>query len=157
MVSREYGGFTSGKNVKKKSCCNMLIYLIVPAYVRGQCGLCVKVCPVGAIKGNNKFDFTACYSHNYRERLGGFQNWVEQVVDSRNHIDSRRRVSDKETISMWQNLSIGAQTRCDRCVALCPAGEEPIGAYLHDRKEYVRRYIKPFEELEEPRTVHPVK
>ena len=59
-----------------------------------ECGLCLKVCPVGAVKRTDNFDFMACYSHNYRERLGGFQNWVEQVVDSKGHADYRRRVSD---------------------------------------------------------------
>ncbi len=91
-----------------------------------ECALCLKVCPVGAIKKTDDFDFMACYSHNYRERLGGFQNWVEQVVDSKGHADYRRRVSDSETISMWQHLAIGAQTRCDRCMAICPAGEAAV-------------------------------
>ena len=45
----------------------------------------------------------------------------KQVVDSKSHADYRRRVSDEETISMWQHLAIGAQTRCDRCMAVCPA------------------------------------
>jgi ferredoxin len=96
-----------------------------------------------------------CYSHNYRERLGGFQNWVEQLTDSRNHVDYRHRVTDSETISMWQNLAIGAQTQCDRCVAVCPAGEESVGEYLDDRKKYVHRYVKSFVELQE--TVYVVK
>ena len=91
-----------------------------------ECGLCLKVCPVGAVKKTDDFNFMACYSHNYRERLGGFQNWVEQVVDSRDHADYRRRVSDSETISMWQHLAIGAQTRCDRCMAVCPAGAASV-------------------------------
>jgi epoxyqueuosine reductase QueG len=88
-----------------------------------ECGLCLKVCPVGAVKNTDTFDFMACYTHNYRERLGGFQNWVEQIVDSKGHADYRRRVSDRETISIWQHLAIGAQTLCDRCMAVCPAGE----------------------------------
>ncbi len=114
-----------------------------------HCGLCLKVCPVGAIKKSDDFNFVSCYSHNYRERLGGFQNWVEQVVDSRDHADYRRRVSDSETISMWQNLSIGSQTRCDRCVAICPAGENAIGEYIDDRKDFGQKYLKPFQDLEE--------
>lgn len=114
-----------------------------------QCGLCVKVCPVGAVKQHDDFNFMACYSHNYRERLGGFQDWVEKLIDSRNHTDYRRRVTDSETISMWQNLSIGAQTRCDRCVAVCPAGEESVGEFLDDRKAYVHQYVNLFEQMEE--------
>jgi epoxyqueuosine reductase QueG len=120
-----------------------------------ECGLCLKVCPVGAIKKTDDFDFMACYSHNYRERLGGFQNWVEQVVDSKGHADYRRRVSDSETISMWQHLAIGAQTHCDRCMAICPAGESAIGEYLDDRKAYTNQYLKNFRNLAE--TIYVVK
>lgn len=120
-----------------------------------ECGLCLKVCPVGAIKKTDDFDFMACYSHNYRERLGGFQNWVEQIVDSKNNADYRRRVSDKETISMWQHLAIGAQTLCDRCMAICPAGETAIGEYLDDRKAYTNQHLKRFRNLSE--TIYVVK
>lgn len=120
-----------------------------------ECGLCVGVCPVGAVKKTEGFDFMACYTHNYRERLGGFQNWVEQLVDSKNHTDYRRRVSDSETISMWQNLSMGAQTRCDRCMAVCPAGEEMIGDYIGDRKAYIDHHLKMFKSLKE--TIYVVK
>jgi epoxyqueuosine reductase QueG len=120
-----------------------------------ECGLCLKVCPVGAVKSTDDFDFMACYTHNYRERLGGFQDWIEQVVDSKNRVDYRRRVSDKETISMWQHLAIGAQTRCDRCMAICPAGEMAVGEFLDDRKAFANRYLNRFRELEE--TVYVVK
>ena len=120
-----------------------------------ECGLCLKVCPVGAVKKVDDFDFMACYSHNYRERLGGFQNWVEQVVDSKNHADYRQRVNDSETISMWQHLAIGAQTRCDRCMAICPAGKISIGEFLDDRRAYTDLYLKRFRDL--PETIYVVK
>jgi epoxyqueuosine reductase QueG len=120
-----------------------------------ECDLCLKVCPVGAIKKTDDFDFMACYTHNYRERLGGFQNWLEHVVDSKSHVDYRRRISDDETISMWQHLAIGAQTRCDRCMAVCPAGESAIGEFLDDGKAYTNQYLKPFRDYVE--TIYVVK
>lgn len=120
-----------------------------------ECGLCVKVCPVGAVKKENDFNFITCISHNYRERLGGFLDWVEQVVESKNRADYRKRVEDSETISMWQNLSMGAQTRCDRCMAVCPVGQDMLGEYLEDRKAYSSRNLKPFADLTE--TIYVVK
>jgi epoxyqueuosine reductase QueG len=32
--------------------------------------LCVAACPVGAISSDSHFNFSACYTHNYREFLG---------------------------------------------------------------------------------------
>lgn len=101
-----------------------------------ECKLCVSVCPTGAIAADGHFDFVSCYTHNYRERLGGFQNWVEQLAASNGTADYRARVSDVETVSMWQNLSVGPQTKCDKCVAVCPAGRDVIGEYLSDEKAY---------------------
>ena len=120
-----------------------------------QCGLCLEICPVGAVKQTDDFDFMACYSHNYRERLGGFQNWIEQVVDSKNHADYRRKVKDHETISMWQHLAIGAQTHCDRCMAVCPAGQAVISRFLDDRQAYINQHLKKFQALSE--TIYVVK
>jgi epoxyqueuosine reductase QueG len=101
-----------------------------------ECKLCVSVCPTGAIAADGHFDFVSCYTHNYRERLGGFQDWVERLVASNSPADYRARVSDVETVSMWQNLSVGPQTKCDKCMAVCPAGREMIGEYLSDEKAY---------------------
>src|SRR4030095_14555680 len=46
-----------------------------------ECKLCVSACPVGAIGSDGAFNFSACYTHNYREFNGGFTNWIEQIVD----------------------------------------------------------------------------
>jgi ferredoxin len=114
-----------------------------------ECKLCVAVCPVGAVAADGRFDFVSCYTHNYRERMGGFADWVAQIVGSRNLKDYRTRVSDAETVSMWQNLSMGGQTRCDRCMAVCPAGEEAIGAFLENRKGYVEATVKKMQDKRE--------
>ena len=73
-----------------------------------SCKLCVAACPTGAISPDGAFNFQACYTHNYREFMGGFGDWVESVADARSAKDYRGKVSDPETISMWQSLSFGA-------------------------------------------------
>ena len=57
-----------------------------------ECKLCVAACPVGAISPNGDFNFSACYTHNYREFMGGFTDWVEQIADSKNALDYRKKV-----------------------------------------------------------------
>ena len=66
-----------------------------------NCKLCVAACPVGAIKPEGGFDASACVTHNYREFLHGFTDWVEHVADSHDAKDYRRRVTDQESVSMW--------------------------------------------------------
>src|SRR5499433_3103546 len=61
-----------------------------------ECKLCVSACPVGAIGSDGTFNFSACYTHNYREFMGGFTDWVEQVAESKNALDYRKRVADAE-------------------------------------------------------------
>src|SRR5919206_4774499 len=80
-----------------------------------ECKLCVAACPVGAIGPDGHFDFSACLTHNYREFMGGFTDWVEQVADSKGARDYRRRVTDSETASMWQSLSFGANYKAAYC------------------------------------------
>lgn len=113
------------------------------------CKLCVAACPVGAIKPDGRFDPSACLTHNYREFMGGFIDWVEQVAESEGARDYRRRVTDQETASMWQSLSFGANYKAAYCLAVCPAGEEVIGPFLADRGEFVSEMVRPLQQKEE--------
>ena len=49
-----------------------------------SCKLCVAACPVGAISPDGQFDLASCYTHNYREFMGGFGDWAEHVAEARN-------------------------------------------------------------------------
>ncbi len=120
-----------------------------------ECKLCVAACPVGAIGADGYFDFSACYTHNYREFLGGFGDWVENVVESRDAIDYRRRVSDSETASVWQSLGFGPNYKAAYCLAVCPAGEDVIGPFLEDRKSYLKAVVDPLQRKEETLYVVP--
>jgi len=114
-----------------------------------ECKLCVAACPVGAISPEGDFNFSACYTHNYREFMGGFTDWVEQVADSTNARDYRSRVTDAESASMWQSLSFGANYKAAYCLAVCPAGEDVIGPFLTDRKTHLREVVRPLQEKAE--------
>jgi Fe-S-cluster-containing hydrogenase component 2 len=114
-----------------------------------ECKLCVAACPTGAISSDGHFNFSACYTHNYREFMGGFTNWVEQVADSKNASDYRKRVADPESASLWQSLSFGANYKAAYCLAVCPAGEEVIGPYLTDKSGHLQATVRPLQEKEE--------
>ncbi len=111
-----------------------------------ECKLCVAACPTGAIGSDGHFDFSACYTHNYREFMGGFNDWVETIADSKNALDYRNKVSGAESVSMWQSLSFGANYKAAYCLSVCPAGEEVIAPFLKDRKEFLNGVLKPLQE-----------
>ncbi len=114
-----------------------------------ECKLCVAACPVGAIGTDGNFDFSACYTHNYREFMGGFGDWVENIAASKSPIDYRRRVTDSETASMWQSLGFGPNYKAAYCLAVCPAGEDVIGPFLDDRKSFLDTVVSPLQDKEE--------
>jgi ferredoxin len=111
-----------------------------------ECKLCVAACPTGAIGSDGNFDFSACYTHNYREFMGGFNGWVETIAESKNGLDYRKKVSGAESVSMWQSLSFGANYKAAYCLSVCPAGEEVIAPFLNDRKEFLQTVVKPLQE-----------
>ncbi len=120
-----------------------------------ECKLCVAACPVGAIGADGAFNFSACYTHNYREFMGGFSDWVETIANSRSGLDYRRRVKDTETVSTWQSISFGPNYKAAYCMAVCPAGEDVIGPYLASKKDFTDEIVRPLQAKEEPIYVVP--
>jgi epoxyqueuosine reductase QueG len=114
------------------------------------CKLCVAACPVGAIGADGHFNFSACYTHNYHEFMGGFANWVETVADSRSGFDYRRRIKESETVSIWQSLAFGPNYKAAYCMAVCPAGEDVIGFYRDSKTEFANEVLRPLQEKVEP-------
>lgn len=114
-----------------------------------SCMLCVAACPTGAIASDGHFDFSACYTHNYREFMGGFVDWVDTIAEAKSARDYRRRFSDPETVSMWQSLSFGANYKAAYCMAVCPAGEDVIGPFLTDRRGFRDTVVQPLRDKAE--------
>ena len=111
-----------------------------------ECKLCVAACPVGAISPQGDFNFNSCYTHNYREFMGGFTDWAETVADSGSRNAYRERVSDSESASMWQSLSFGANYKAAYCLSVCPAGEDVITPWLEDRKVFTQGTLRPLQQ-----------
>ncbi len=119
------------------------------------CKLCVAACPVGAIGSDGHFNFSACYTHNYREFMGGFTDWVENIAESHSAKQYRQKVTDAESSSMWQSLSYGANYKAAYCMAVCPAGEDVIQPFTTNRKGFVNDVVKPLQRKQEPVYVVP--
>jgi Fe-S-cluster-containing hydrogenase component 2 len=111
-----------------------------------ECKLCVAACPVGAISPDGGFSFSACYTHNYREFMGGFTDFTEQIADSGSRNELRSKVTDSESASMWQSLSFGANYKAAYCLAVCPAGEDVIAPWLENRKEFMDETLRPLQD-----------
>lgn len=120
-----------------------------------ECKLCVAACPTGAIAPDGNFDFSACYTHNYREFMGGFGDWVETIANAKNALRYREKVSDAETVSWWQSLAFGPNYKAAYCMAVCPAGEDVIGAYQADKRLYLKEIVDPLQEKAETIYVTP--
>lgn len=120
-----------------------------------DCKLCVAACPVGAISGDGHFNAASCYTHNYKEFMGGFNDWVENVVESRDRVDYRGRVKENETLSTWQSLTYGANYKAAYCMAVCPAGEDVLPLFQLSKKAFRDEILKPLVEKEEALYVVP--
>jgi epoxyqueuosine reductase QueG len=120
-----------------------------------RCMLCVTSCPVGALNADGHFNSIACTTHSYRLKYGGFSDWVENIVEARNAVDYRRRVSDQETVLTWQALAVGTSFMCTNCMAVCPGGEDMVGPYADNPKFYRETVAKRLQQKRE--TVYVVK
>ena len=89
-----------------------------------ECKLCVAACPVGAIAPDGHFNFSACYTHNYREFMGGFTDWVEQIADSKDALDYRKKVSRPgDRRRCGRASSFGANYKAAYCLASARPGK----------------------------------
>mgnify|MGYP003868132149 CR=1 FL=1 len=115
-----------------------------------DCKLCVAACPVGAIAPTGEFDFSACYTHNYREFMGGFSDWVGTIAESGSRKGYEAKVLPSESASMWQSLSFGPNYKAAYCMSVCPAGDDVIGQFLNSRKDFLDDVVKPLQKKLEP-------
>lgn len=114
-----------------------------------ECKLCAAACPTGAISADGFFNPVNCLTHTYRELIGGFSDWVENVAASKSASDYRAKVSDAETVSMWQSLAYGPCYKSVYCMAVCPAGDEVISQFANDKKAFVAEVVKPLQQRDE--------
>ena len=114
-----------------------------------NCKICAAACPTGAIGPDGAFSPVNCMTHTYRELLGGFSDWIENVADSKNRAEYRFRMSDSETVSLWQSLAYGPCYKSVYCMAVCPAGDAVISQYLDDKSKFFATVVKPLQKKTE--------
>jgi epoxyqueuosine reductase QueG len=117
-----------------------------------ECKLCVAACPVGAIKPDGYFDFSACLNHNYQQFMGGFSNFIEDIASSKSVREYRSKVSYAETVQRWQSLSYGPNYNAAYCIAVCPAGEDVIGPYRESKRAHREAILDPL--AQKPETIY---
>lgn len=81
--------------------------------------------------------------------MGGFNDWVDILADSKDARAYGQKMNRAETASMWQSLSFGANYKSAYCMAVCPAGEDVIGPFLKNRKKYLEDVVKPLQNKSE--------
>ena len=114
-----------------------------------ECKLCVAACPVGAISPNGDFNFSACYTHNYREFMGGFTDWVEKIADSKNALDYRKKSAIPNRRRCGKVSPSEPNYKAAYCLSVCPAGEDVIGPFLTDKAGHLRENVRPLQEKKE--------
>ncbi|HEX6388334.1 MAG TPA: hypothetical protein VFZ89_02780, partial [Solirubrobacteraceae bacterium] len=75
--------------------------------------------------------------------------------DSEDADDYARRFTDAESSAMWQTLAYKPTVRCAYCVGVCPAGEDVVGLFTHDREKHLDRTIRRYQGRPEPVYVTP--
>lgn len=114
-----------------------------------DCKLCAATCPTGAISPDGFFNPVNCLTHTYRELLGGFSDFVENIASSKSAKDFRSKTSDAETVSMWQSLTGGPCYKSVYCLAVCPAGDDVISQFIENKKTFIAEVVKPLQQKEE--------
>lgn len=114
-----------------------------------DCKLCAAACPTGAISPDGFFNPVNCLTHTYRELLGGFSDWVENIATSKSAKEYRAKTSDTETVSMWQSLTAGPCYKSVYCMAVCPAGDDVISQFIENKKTFITDVVKPLQQKEE--------
>jgi ferredoxin len=114
-----------------------------------SCKLCVAACPVGAVKPDGEFDFSACMNHNYQQFMGGFANFIDDIAGSSSGAEFDRKSSHAETVSRWQSLAYGPNYNAAYCMAVCPAGSDVIGPYQESKAGFLKAIVDPLQKKEE--------
>jgi len=98
------------------------------------------------------FNGVSCLTHNYREVVVNFLDWVDALVVSPDMEAYRQRFSNPETISWWQSLAYGPNYQCNHCLGVCPAGDQNRAEYEADPQAFFQNVVKPL--IDRPQTVY---
>ena len=114
-----------------------------------RCGLCVAVCPVGAISATEPFNLVTCMTHAYRDNVVGFMDLLDSLLVSKDMEALRERFKDREIASMWQSLMYKMNYRCGYCMAVCAAGRTGGFGYEGKNSLFKKEIFQPLKNRKE--------
>ena len=89
-----------------------------------ECGLCVKACPVGAIRGDGTKDHKLCMTEAMPFGLRNILRHFNRIVKETDPKKQGDLIYSLDTFNAWQSLvtKIGVFGGCFKCMEACPAG-----------------------------------
>ena len=93
---------------------------------REKCGLCVKACPVGAIRGDDTKDHKLCMNEAMPFGLRNILRQFNRIVKETDTKKQADLIYSPDTFNAWQSLitKIGVFGGCFKCMDACPASKK---------------------------------
>ncbi|MBW2742097.1 MAG: epoxyqueuosine reductase [Deltaproteobacteria bacterium] len=93
-----------------------------------ECNLCLKACPVGAIKENGTKDHKLCLPEAMPFGLKNILHHFNRIMGESDVKKRGDLIYSLDTFNVWQSLltKLGVFGGCFRCMEVCPIGKEHV-------------------------------
>lgn len=90
-----------------------------------ECGLCLKSCPVRAIKENGTKENRLCIPEAMPFGLRNILHHFEKIINERDIKKQGNLIYSQDTYNLWQSLisKLGVFGGCFKCMEICPVGK----------------------------------
>ncbi len=87
-----------------------------------DCGVCIRVCPSGALSGQGRIDKKRCGDYIFSYGLRAFTRLLVDLAEADDAPTVRNIIYTRRTREVWQALETGNYYYCWTCQSSCPIG-----------------------------------